>query len=300
MLEAAGAQGDASAFAELATWYLRGTAVQRDLIRAREALRGAVRIGHVDAALLEAALVANGSGAPPDWQAARLLLNEAAKTDPVAAEHAALLDAQRLDGQGYPIEKPLVTVLCERPFVAVASGAVSRAECLHLAGVAHALLEPAVVVDPATGRSVPHPVRTSFNATIGPGQETLPVAMLNRRIAAITGTALDCGEPLQVLRYEPGQQYKLHSDALPGVSNQRSVTAISYLNDGFVGGETVFPAIPIKIRPIAGDILIFHNTTPDGKAVSHARHAGLPVAAGVKWIATRWIRQRSYDVWTAP
>ena len=297
-LEAAGARGDAAAFAELAACHLRGDRIPRDLPAARRALRRAVAIGHVDAALLDVALTANGTGAPADWPAARALLAAAARGDPVAAEHAALIDALSLDAAGYPDAAIPLDVLSTDPFVAVARQAVSRAECLHLAGIANALLEPAVVVDPATGRAVPHPVRTSHNATIGPAQETLPVAAINRRLAALTGTALDAGEPLQVLRYAPGQQYRLHSDALPGVANQRRVTAIAYLNDGFEGGETDFPAIGLRVRPVAGDVLLFHSILPGGGADPRARHAGLPVTRGVKWVATRWIRGAPYDPWS--
>lgn len=297
VLEAAGARGDPSAPAELAAWYLRGDVVPRDLVRARIALRRAVDIGHVDAALLEVALVANGTGGRQDWAGARRLLDKAAIGDPLAAEHAALLAAMRLDDGGYPIEVPRLEILSRYPFVARAAGALSRAECLHVAGVAHALLEPAVVVDPVTGRPIAHPVRSSYSAAIGPAQETLPIAALTRRLAAITETALVNGEPLQVLRYTPGQEYKVHSDTLPGVSNQRCVTAIAYLNDGFTGGETMFPALDLRVRPRAGDLLLFHNAAPNGRAIPEARHAGLPVVAGTKWIATRWIRAEPYDPW---
>lgn len=300
LLEAAGAQGDAGAMAELAAWHLRGDLVPRDLLRARGALRRAVEIGHVDAALLEIALLANGSGGSPDWPRAMHLLAQAARSDTVAAEHLALIEALALDDAGYPAEPPAAEILHDYPFVARFRCAVSPAECLHIAGVANAMLEPAVVVDPATGRSIAHPVRTSFSAAIGPAQETLPIAAFNRRLAAITDTRLDQGEPLQVLRYAPGQQFKLHSDALPGAANQRIMTAIAYLNDGFAGGDTSFPALGLQIKPAAGDILVFHNALGDGTVLPEARHAGLPVVAGLKWIATRWIRMRTYDAWKDP
>ena len=66
LLQSAGAAGDPVAQAELAYWYLRGDIIPRDLPSARAALRRAVEIGHVDAALMEIALAANGSGAAPD------------------------------------------------------------------------------------------------------------------------------------------------------------------------------------------------------------------------------------------
>ena len=297
MLQASGARGDRLALAELATWYLRGDLVARDLPAARAALRSAVTIGHVDAALLEIALVANGSGGDRDWGAALALLRTAAVGDPVAAKHLALLDAMDLDGDGYPLDLSPGKQLADDPLILRFADAFSPAECQHIAEVAHGFLEPGVVIDPATGQSISHPIRDSHGATIGPAQEDLVIAALNRRLAAMTNTKLENGEPLQVLRYTGGQQYRLHSDALTGVDNQRAVTAIAYLNHGFAGGETDFPDIALSVRPRAGDVLVFHNTLPDGRANARARHAGKPVTAGAKWIATRWIRAAPYDAW---
>jgi prolyl 4-hydroxylase len=299
VLEAAGAEGDAVALAELTAWYLRGDLVPRNLSLARDVLRRTVAIGHVDAALLQIALTANGSGGVSDWAAALSLLRSAAVNDPVAAQNLALLDDMSLDGDGYPPELPLRETLSESPVVFRLANAFSQRECLHLAGIAHDKLEPGVVVDPKSGQNLPHPIRTSYGTAIGPAQEDLVVAALNRRIAAMTDTALGNGEPLQVLRYAPGQQYRLHSDALTRVTNQRTVTAIVYLNEGFGGGETDFPAIGVHVQPRAGDVLVFHNALPDGRMDPRARHAGLPVTNGVKWIATRWIRAAPYDPWTA-
>jgi prolyl 4-hydroxylase len=297
LLDEAGEQGNAVALAELAMWYLRGNLVPRDLRRARAVLRRTVTIGHVDAALLEAALTANGTGGTSNWPEATSLLRRAAEGDSVAAQHLALLDAMPLDADGYPIELPPREVLSNSPAIYRFANAISQPECLHLAGAAHANLEPAVVIDPNTGQSMAHPIRNSYGTAIGPAQEDLVVAALNRRIAAMTGTALNNGEPLQVLRYTPGQQYRLHSDALAGTANQRVITAIAYLNQGFGGGETDFPAIGVRVQPRAGDLLVFHNALPDGRMDPRTRHAGLPVTSGVKWIATRWIRAASYDPW---
>ncbi|NIJ31361.1 prolyl 4-hydroxylase [Sphingomonas insulae] len=297
LLEDAGRRGNSTAFAELAAWLLRGDIIPRDVSRARSTLRQAVEIGHVDAALLEVALTANGTGAPADWRGAFSLLAVAARNDPVAAQQLALVRAMKLDDAGYPSTAFDIEVLSAEPYIAVCRGALSAQESLHLAAIANPLLEPSVVVDPVTRRPVAHPVRSSFNATIGPAQETLPIAAFSRRLEVLTNTPLGNGEPLQILRYTVGQEYKLHSDAIPGEPNQRTVTAITYMNDGYDGGETYFPSQQIVVTPRAGDILIFHNTTADGVADPRSRHAGLPVTKGVKWIATKWLRNSRYNPW---
>ena len=77
------------------------------------------------------------------------------------------------------------------------------------------MLAPAVVVDPATGRQRPDPVRISDSVGFTLPLENPAVHALNRRIAAASGTRAAQGEPLQVLRYRPGGEYKPHFDAIP-------------------------------------------------------------------------------------
>jgi len=298
LLEAAGTAGDAVALAELAVWYLRGTPVRRDLALARATLRRAVTIGHVDAALMEIALVANGSGAPPDWTAARALLDRAAASDPVAAGHARLLDKMALDGAGMPAAVPSSRRLSDSPDIQLFTGLFTPEECAHIAEVAAPSLAPSVIVDPGTGRQSPNPVRTSFDTVLGPTEETLPIRALLNRIAAASNTGPEQGEPLSVLRYTSGQQYRPHLDALPATDNQRIATAIVYLNQGYAGGETRFTANGVTIAGKAGDMLLFSNLGSDGRADPRSQHAGLPVLTGTKWIATRWLRKSRYDPWS--
>ena len=88
------------------------------------------------------------------------------------------------------------------------------------------------------------------------------------------------------------------ADALPpGTDNQRIRTVIIYLNQGYEGGQTVFPANGLSLAAQAGDAIMFDNCLVDGTVDLLSRHAGLPVTKGAKWIATRWIRQSTYDPW---
>lgn len=297
LLASAGDEGDSSALFELAIWRLAGTPIPRDLASARSLLRRAVSIGHVDAALIEVALTANGSGGPTDWRSARELLERAAATDTVAGGHLALLRKMAIDADGLPQMLPAPKTLNAAPLVQCFEALCTADECRHVAETAVGQLAPATVFDPASGRMVAHPIRSSDNAAIGPTQESLVIQAINRRIAAATRTEVTQGEPLTVLRYGPGQQYRLHLDTLPAVSNQRVCTAILYLNDSYAGGETIFPELGVTIRARTGDLLIFANVDRNGAPEPRSRHAGLPVTAGTKWIATRWIRAQPITAW---
>lgn len=298
LLGRAAAAGDAAAAWQLATWYLIGQPIPRDLVRARAMLATARASGHADAARMEVALTANGTGAAPDWARARALLDAAATTDPIAAAQRQLLDAMALDAAGAPLTPPVGESLAGDRIVRF-PGFATAAECAHLAETAADLLAPAMVFDPRTGRQVAHPVRTNHEAVIGPMRESLPVQAINRRIAAISGTDWRQGESLTVLRYTPGQQFRMHHDAINGARNQRVTTVLLYFNDGYAGGETVFPDHGVTVVPRAGDALLFQNMAGD-RPDPQARHAGQPVRQGAKWLGTRWIRARPFSPWTGP
>ena len=171
---------------------------------------------------------------------------------------------------------------------------MSEAECAFLTAAAAPWLEPSVIVNPHSGRLVPNPVRTSDGMAFPYVKESPAIHALNRRLAAITGTEPAQGEPLQVLRYRPGQEYKPHFDALPAEANQRILTVLVYLNEDYAGGETVFVRTGLRFRGKRGDALVFRNALPDGRADELTQHAGMPVARGEKFIATRWIRARPF------
>lgn len=279
---------------ELARRRLFAVGQPRDLPGAHDALRRAAAMGHVEAARWRAHLTANGTGVRADPDAAKRILAKLAPRDPRAAAQLAVLS--RVPAPPDPIREPV----SDTPEITLLGRLLDPEECRYLIALAEPELQPSFVIDPATGGRMPHPIRTSDGTNFGPTQEDLVVNRINRRIAAATGTRVEAGEPLHMLRYAPGQQYRPHLDAIPGLANQRAVTVIVYLNGGYGGGETDFPDLGISIGGAPGDALMFRNVGPDGRADPLTRHSGLPVTSGVKWIATRWIRQSRHDLWSEP
>ncbi len=291
-------RGDGDAMQRLAIWQLVGDPLPRDVSAARKWLRQAVEAGHEDAALMEVALTASGAGAAPDWALARRRLDAAAaRWGGTAQAHADLLARMNIDEDGMPRSVPAPETLGQTPHVRLWRGLLSQEECAHLATSALDLLAPSMVVDPHSGRQIAHPVRRSSAAVVGPTRETLPIQAIQRRLAAITDTDVRQGEPFAILHYKPGQEYLPHLDTLPHERNQRAMTVLLYLNEGYAGGGTHFTASNLTVAGGLGDAVAFSNLRPDGTADFGSRHAGLPVQAGVKWMATRWIRRDPLNVW---
>lgn len=297
LVTTAAARGDRDALNQLALWHVYGTPVARNFGTARDLFGRAGAAGHKTAALTHAVFVAIGAGARPDWQTAMHLLKTAAERDPIARRQSALLSEMHLAPEGLPATIRSVEAVSPSPQIGIIRELFTPEECAHVITHASPLLVPSIVVDPATGRQIPHPIRTSDGTVLGPIQQDLVVEALNRRIAAVTDTRVEQGEPLAVMRYAPGQEYRLHHDCLPGEPNQRIRTVIVYLNDGYGGGATYFPAIDRTIRVQLGDAVVFTNVLPDGNVDQQSRHAGQPVTHGEKWICTRWIRDRDFDPW---
>ena len=292
ILDRAQESGDALAARELAIWLLTGQFVRRDLSSSRAMFERSAALGDPASAAITRAFIAGGVGGPADWAKAIALLRAAAADDRAAADQLGLVEAMNLGPAGEPLDQPRFEILSDAPDVRLFPGLLSAVECRYLIDLAEPILRPSVVVDPTSGRDIPHPIRTSSAAGFPFTDENPALHALNRRLAAASGTDVRAGEPLQVLHYAPGEQYHEHSDALPGVApnQQRVLTFLVYLNEDYEGGETAFPALGIKVRGRTGDGLLFRNAAADGTPDPRAIHAGLPVAAGVKHLASRWIR----------
>jgi len=255
-----------------------------EVAAARELFGRAGAAGRHDAAVIHCNLTASGG----DWARGMRLLAELARTDAGCRRQFELVAAMDLSAT-------LVgEVVSEAPRITYFRALLSPGECRYLAEAAAPMLARSVVVDPASGRQRPDPVRISDSAGFTLPLENPAIHALNQRIAAASGTAWTQGEPLQVLRYRPGGEYKPHFDAIPGFANQRILTMIVWLTKDYEGGETLFMTTGASFKGEPGDALLFRNAGPDGRRDPDAGHAGLPVTKGEKLIASRWIRAAPY------
>ena len=286
------AKTDGGAALALAEARLMGDGGTPDAAAALALVEHAASLGNEDARRAWVYMTAAGIGRAADPQAARAMLTELAGEDRFAAVQLAFLGHitchQKLPGIAPEI-------LSDDPRITIHRGLFSTAECRYLTLLGTPWLERAMVVDEATGKGVIDAIRDADTSSFPPLAEDLVVQEINACIAAAGGTDKGWGEPLTVLRYQPGQQYRPHHDAHGAVAGTlREWTALIWLNDDYAGGETDFPDIGVRVKGAVGDLLLFHNITADGLPDPRMIHAGLPVTSGVKWMASRWIRGRDY------
>lgn len=182
---------------------------------------------------------------------------------------------------------------------------LSADECRLLMLLARPHLRASKVIDPNDASTQRAPIRTSRGATLDPIIEDFAARAAQARLAACAQLPLAHAEPLSVLCYAPGEQYRAHRDYLPPgtiaadrpTAGNRQRTVCVYLNDVGAGGDTEFPIAGVRVRPRPGTLVCFDNLHADGRPDADSLHAGLPVTAGSKWLGTLWFRQQRYRHW---
>jgi prolyl 4-hydroxylase len=282
---------DGAAAMALSQCRLYGIGCKPDRRAAFNAVRWAAHLGHPDGRRARIYLTAAGIGTKPDHAAAMEMLQELAKEDKFAAVQLSLLGHVTCEQRLAQIQP---TIVSRDPYIALYPGLFSAAECKYLAVLAAPWLQKAMV-NVEGDETQFEGVRDADSSAIDHLAEDLVVQRINRCIAAATRTKPEWGEPLNVLRYKPGQQYRPHHDGGgSGDGPMRIMTALIWLNEQFEGGETEFPSLNIRVRGGVGDMLVFRNVHDDGSPDDRLIHAGLPVTNGVKWLASRWIRATDF------
>lgn len=196
-----------------------------------------------------------------------------------------------------------ILLALNEPRIVLLGGLLSDDECDRMIELARGKLQRSTVVNEKSGVYDVHPDRTSEGTYFPRGENEL-VSRVERRIAEALGYPVENGEPIQVLHYNPGAQYKPHFDYFdpqhPGnapmlaMGGQRVATVVMYLNDVEGGGSTVFPTVGADVLPHKGNAAFFLSTDAAGRLQPATLHGGSPVAQGEKWIATKWLREGPY------
>ncbi len=191
--------------------------------------------------------------------------------------------------------------LCDDPLIHVVDELLSPAECVHIIAVARPKMRRSQVSGAAGGKVSQG--RTNALTWVRHDTDDTVLAVATR-ISATVGLPLAHAESLQVIHYEPGQEYRTHFDAYDLSTEkgqryterggQRLVTALAYLG-AVEGGTTDFPRLGISVAPRCGSVLVFHNCHP-GTDVCDRRseHQGRPPLRGDKWAFNLWFHERPY------
>jgi prolyl 4-hydroxylase len=132
------------------------------------------------------------------------------------------------------------------------------------------------------------------------------VSAIERRLVELTQIPRENGEPIQILFYDKGGEYRPHYDSFDPETyggaehikrggGQRVASVIMYLNTPYEGGETIFPLADLSVVPEKGKAVLFYNCLPSGEIDLMSLHGGAPVIEGEKWIATRWLHSGKFE-----
>ncbi|RTL32307.1 MAG: 2-oxoglutarate-dependent dioxygenase [Burkholderiales bacterium] len=195
-----------------------------------------------------------------------------------------------------------ILVQMKNPRVVVFGDLLSQQECQALMDLAQPRMARSQTVVNATGGSEVNDARTSQGMFFVRGENEL-CGKIEARIAALLNWPIENGEGIQVLRYTPGAEYKPHFDyfdpAQPGSTailkrgGQRVGTVVMYLNTPESGGATIFPDAGVDVHAVAGQAVFFAYGVPHPS--TKTLHGGAPVKEGEKWVATKWLRERTFE-----
>eukprot|EP00055_Hartaetosiga_balthica_P008448 m.31522 g.31522 ORF g.31522 m.31522 type:complete len:294 (-) comp6314_c0_seq1:288-1169(-) len=120
------------------------------------------------------------------------------------------------------------------------------------------------------------------------------VEQLEQRIADIVQLPVNNQEHFQVLRYNPGEYYKQHSDYIAEqgqyAAGVRALTFYCYLNDVEEGGETSFPNVGFEMKPSPKSCLLWYSTYPHTTDMdARTDHIAKEVMKGQKFGCNKWI-----------
>jgi prolyl 4-hydroxylase len=207
----------------------------------------------------------------------------------IGAEVAARLAAAP---GGYRIPSDALDIYIVRDFLA-------PEDCAGLVEMIDAWRTPSQLLAPAADPEF----RTSESCNLDPGDPF--VRHIEARLTALMGIEPSHGETIQGQRYAPGQRFKTHHDffltdqpyweEMDRTGGQRTWTAMVFLNAPEEGGATFFEQAGVRVTPKPGNLLAWNNLDSTGAPNFASLHEGMPVTQGVKYIITKWYRERPWS-----
>lgn len=195
------------------------------------------------------------------------------------------------------------------PDVTLIKGFLTQEECDYIIKLG----EPHIKKSEVCGKngSRPDKSRTSMTAHIGKKflRNDNPDPILTRileKSEAYCGLPTKNIEPIQLVRYEPGQYFKPHYDYLDRKidmyrenverNGQRKYTFFVYLTDvpKNVGGTTYFPKLKKHFTGGKGDAIFWSNTNDEGAEDTRMLHSGTELKQGKKYGLNIWVRDKEY------
>lgn len=179
----------------------------------------------------------------------------------------------------------------DEPLIVVLGNVLSGEECDELIRLAKGRVQRSKIGN----TRVIDELRTSSSMFFGEAENEL-VANIEKRVSRIMNVPVEHGEGLQILNYQPGQEYKAHFDYFSSssqmASNPRISTLVMYLNDVEQGGETYFPKLGLSVSPQKGMAVYFEYFYQNSEINELTLHGGAPIILGDKWAATQWMRRK--------
>ncbi|CAE7507126.1 P4HA1 [Symbiodinium natans] len=136
--------------------------------------------------------------------------------------------------------------------------------------------------------------------------ELAAVLSATNRCAQVIGVDEARVEPLQLIRYEPGQYYRPHMDTHEEpqrmssyAGEQRSHTLLVFMTDipeADGGGHLHFPKLGLRILPRAGDAVLWQNLDASGEPDPQMLHEGVAPNTCEKIAMNVWVAEKPFTL----
>jgi len=333
------ALGYPPAYYSLGLRFARGSGVARDPTFAAALLRRAADAGHPDAAeALESELGAGETGpAAEDWyrrlrenlDRANPVLDRAASSSPIlqpskaglvteleaifaALDHPALvLRDGRLTVAGTTARTATgnaaadLTWHSRRPRIATRDDFLTREECAHLIALANQSLgRPGDYQLNTRNGELEASLFDGAGRSMGGLDSDTVTRVIERRLADCFDASPERIEPISIIRYRPGEEYRPHVDYfMPAqlreieaggldFGGQRVATILLCLRPAERGGATSYPEAGVAIGYRRGMLAVHYNVDENAQPDPKSIHRGEAVEAGEKWLVRTTLRQR--------